>query len=56
LRSAARGVDLYYLTGCAKLPLEVTLLLQLGFNKTQTTQLVERNSRLSKAFRAFDSI
>ena len=53
---AAQGIDLYYLTGCAKLLPEITLLMELGFNKTQTTKLVERNSRLSTAFRAFDSI
>jgi hypothetical protein len=30
--------------------------MELGFNKTQCTKLFERNSRLLKAFRAFDSI
>lgn len=55
-KRAAQEVDLYYLTSGARLLLDVTLLMELGFNKTQCTRLVERNDRLSKVLRAFDSI
>ena len=54
-KRAAQEVDLYYLTSGARLLLDVTLLMELGFNKTQCTRLVERNDRLSKVLRAFDS-
>lgn len=54
---AATGANLYALTRCTKGLLEITLLLALGFSKTQTTALVERNfGDLSADWDAFQDI
>ncbi len=43
---AAKGVQLFALTEAAKLLLEFTLLLELGFTKTQVKRLAEQNPRI----------
>jgi ApeA N-terminal domain 1 len=43
---AAKGAQLFALTEATKLLLEFTLLLNLGFTKTQIQQLVDRNQRM----------
>jgi hypothetical protein len=52
-RKAAHGLRLHHLTNCTRILLEVTLLLELGFSKTQCVRLVEHNNRLVRAFSSF---